>query len=841
MTADAATQNAPQRSSGSPLAVQYVTKRDGTKQPYDPAQINEAVERACDGLDEVSPSEIILDANLQLYEGVTTKEIDQAMVQSARSKIEKEPEYAYAAARILMYVIYKEVFGESVKYGEIHTQYALHFKRNLESLVDSGMVSPKLLEFDLEKIAKAIQPERDRKFKYLGLQTVYDRYLQHINKRRMETPQAFFMRVAMGLAINEDNKEDRAIEFYNVLSQFHAMSSTPTLFNAGTNHAQLSSCFLNIFDDSIDGIFDGLWQEARKSKFSGGLGYDLTTLRARGSYIKGTNGENQGAVFFWKLFNDLLVAVNQGGKRRGAGCGYLETWHADIEDFLSLRRNTGDERVRTHDMNTANWIPDLFIKQVLTDGKWYLFSPNEVPELHDSFGEAFEEKYWDYVKRGERGELRVFKEVNAKDLWKKMLRAIFETGHPWVTFKDPSNVRYSLQHEGVVHSSNLCTEIIEHTKPSQYKDGKKVKVGETAVCNLASVNLRAHLKDDGEMDWDKLGATVKTTMRMLDNVIDINFYPTEEARNSNLKHRFVGLGSMGWQDVFYAQGINYESKEAIALSDKIYEFISYHAIEGSAELADERGAFKTYEGSLWDQGKFPIDTYNEFMKSRAEFGDNIGVEYETMDWKPVREKVKSFGMRNALTMAIAPTATISYIVGCSQSTEPNFSTLFVYSTLSGEFTMVNEYFVNDMKERGLWDSDMVKLIKHVDGDVSQLDDSIIPPELKDKYKTAFALDYKSIINCAAARQKWLDQAASLNLYNTSTSLKHLNDIYIYAFKKGLKTTYYLRNQAASKVEKSTVDGKEIEKIIAGKVAQTDGMNNPVPANPDNDISCVGCQ
>lgn len=815
----------------------FVTKRDGRTEPFVAEKINQAVERACEDFDDVSASEIIIDAQIKLYDGVSTKEIDEALIIAARGKIEKEPDYAYVSARILLATIYKEVFGEDPE-KDLRSQYIRHFKANIDLLIDEDILDPRLKDFDMEKITAAIRPDRDLLFKYLGLQTIYDRYLQHIRKRRMETPQAFFMRVAMGLAINEGvHKEDRAIEFYNVLSQFKALSSTPTLFNSGTTHSQLSSCFLNTFDDSIDGIFDGLWQEARKSKYSGGLGYDLTPLRSRGSFIKGTNGENQGAVFFWKLFNDMLVAVNQGGKRKGAGCAYLETWHGDIEDFLSLRKNTGDDRVRTHDMNTANWIPDLFIQQVLSDGDWYLFSPNEAPELHDSFGEEFERHYWSYVEKGKRGELDVFVERKAKDLWKKMLRALFETGHPWITFKDPSNMRYANQHEGVVHSSNLCTEILEHTKSSTYENGKKTGIGETAVCNLASVNLQQHLKD-GDLDWEKLAATIKTLSRMLDNVIDINFYPTEEAQNSNMRHRFVGMGSMGWQDVFYAMDIPYESDEAVEMSDKIYEFISRHAILGSSELAKERGTYPSYEGSLWSKNVFPIDTYADLMKTRGKEAIVMGDTQESFEWKEVRDHVKAHGMRNALTMAIAPTATISYIAGCSQSTEPNFSVLFVYSTLSGEFTLVNEDFVKDMKKLGRWDNDMVTLIKSVDGDVDLLPDNIVPENLKRKYRTAFKIDQNKIIECGAARQKWIDQGASLNLYNSTTSLKFLNDTYLHAWRTGLKTTYYLRSQSASKVEKSTIDSKDIDRILSEKDKGT--QTGTTLAN-GFEIECVGCQ
>lgn len=825
-----------------------VTKRSGQTEEFVADKINRRAQLACEGyngvfgpLTDVAASEIIMKAQMDIYPGIPTKELDQALINSARGRIQFEPNYSLAAARLTLFTLYEEVMGPS-EADYWFENYGRFFKEKLLFMAENELVNKELLTFDLDRLAKALKPSNDYHIEYLGIQTLYDRYFIHTpNKVRLETPQAFFMRVAMGLSLKEKDREAAAIDFYNKLSSFDVLSSTPTLFNAGTLKSQLSSCYLNTFDDSIDGIFDGLWQEARKSKHAGGLGFDMTPLRSRNSYIKGTNGENQGAVFFWKLYNDLLVAVNQGGKRKGAGCAYLETWHGDFEDFLNLRKNTGDERIRTHDMNTANWIPDLFMKQVLNDGPWYLFSPNEVPTLHETYGETFEKDYWAAVEKGKRGELRVFEERNAKELWKKMLRALFETGHPWITFKDPSNIRYALQHEGVVHSSNLCTEILEHTKASKYVDGIKTEVGETAVCNLASINLSKHV-EDAEINWDKLAATVKTTIRMLDNVIDLNYYPTQEAHKSNMRHRFIGMGSMGWQDLFYMMGINYESPEAVKLSDKIYEFISYHAIQASSELAQERGKFESYEGSTWSKNIFPIDTYRDLMQQRGDHAIVVGEAKETMDWKPVRDQVAKHGMRNALTMAIAPTATISFIASCSQSIEPDFSVLYVYSTLSGEFTVVNQHFVKDMKQLGLWDEDMVSLIKHVDGDLSLLDDDIIPTSIKDKYKNAFRLDQQKLLECGAARQKWIDQGISLNLYNNQTSLKTLNDTYLHAWQLGLKTTYYLRNEAASRIEKATVDTSQIEKIIAAK---KDNLGTPkaeaLNRVDTNNIECVGCQ
>jgi ribonucleoside-diphosphate reductase alpha chain len=797
-----------------------ITKKDGSTDTFDERKMEKAVARACQGLDNVDAAAIVESTSKQLYDGVPTPDIIKSLVIAARGNIEREPEYQYAAARLLLGDIYKETLSHDLT--DLGAVYKTGFKAGLQKLVDADILNPALLTFDLDRLAAALHPERDQAFKYLGLQTVYDRYLLKINGKHIEAPQNFFMRVAMGLSLNETDREARAIEFYNVLSSFRVLSSTPTLFNSGTTHSQMSSCYLNTFDDSIDGIFDGLWQEARKSKFAGGLGMDMTPLRSRGSFIKGTNGENQGAVFFWKLYNDLLVSVNQGGKRKGAGCAYLEPWHADIEDFLSLRKNTGDERMRTHDMNTANWLPDLFMEQVKANGDWYLFSPNEVPELHDTFGETFAKHYWDYVEKGKRGELRVFKALKAKDLWKKMLRGIFETGHPWVTFKDPCNIRYTNQHQGVVHSSNLCTEITLHTKASKYDQGIKTDIGETAVCNLASLNLEQHFNPNtGELDWQLLQASIHTAMRMLDNVINLNFYPTKEAEKSNLLHRPVGLGSMGWQNLFYLSDVHYESADAVTLASKVYEFIAYHAIDASSDLAAERGNYETYQGSTWSQGKMPQDTYRDLCDARKMAYD----VQETLPWDKVRAKVTKQGMRNSNTMAIAPTATISYIAGTSQSIEPNFSVLFVYSTLSGEFTLINEFFVEDMKARNLWSSQMIDVVKHVDGDLSLVPDSLIPADIKAKYTTAFNLDQTKVIDVNAARQVWVDQAISLNLYNNKTSLKFLNDLYMHAYERGLKTTYYLRTVAASKVEKSTVNANILEAIQNGNGLTTDDSVN----------------
>lgn len=807
-----------------------VKKRSGKTEDFNDEKIKICAERTCEGISDVSATELVYNSTIKLYDGVKTIEIDQALIKSARSMIEEEPNYKFVAARLLLSTIYKEVFGEGADSDVLDLQYKKTFILNLKKLVKEGIASKELLKFDLKDLSNYMDVQRDQNFAYLGLQTLYDRYLMHIADKRMETPQGFWMRVAMGLSINEPDKNKSAKRFYDVLSNFDFMSSTPTLFNSGGSFNQLSSCFLNTFEDSINGIFDGVQQEALKNKYAGGLGMDLTNFRATNSYIKGTNGTTQGAVYFWKLYGDMLAAVNQGGKRRGAGCAYLETWHADIEDFIQLRKNTGDERKRTHDMNTANWIPDYFFKCVQDDEPWYLFSPNETPELHELWGKDFEKKYKEYVKLGKKGELRIFKEISAKELWKKMLRSIFETGHPWITFKDPSNIRYSNQHEGTVHSSNLCTEILLHTKPTRYgtEGTRKIKeYGETAVCNLGSLNLNNHLTEDENgnvvIDYDHLEQTISTAMRMLDNVIDINFYPTKEAENSNLAHRPVGMGSMGWHDVFHRMDIQFDSDEAVRLSSDLYEFISWHAINASADLAEERGPYSTYEGSLWSQGIFPMDTYKEVMKSRSIRA--VSRTRGDLDWDKLKEKVASRGMRNSNTMAIAPTATISSIVGCSQSIEPIYSVLFVYSTLSGEFTMINEQFVNDMKKLGIWGHDLINQVKTHDGDLTKID--VIPENYKNKYKSSFQQDQFKMIDCAGSRQRWIDQGLSLNLYNDQTSLKYLNDLYMHAWNTGLKTTYYLRNQAASKVEKSTVTTQD------------------VPAEPENIQACAifdpGCE
>ena len=794
-----------------------VKKRNGRLEEFDVDKINRCAERACTGISEVSASEIILDAQLQLYNKITTSEIDQALILSARDKIYKEPNYSFAAARLLLNCLYKEVFKEGADSDVLELQYKKSFVQNIKTLVKNNRLNKKLLDFDLKKLSEALIIKRDNDFKYLGIKTLFDRYFIKNDGKIMESPQGFWMRVAMGLAINEEDKNKKAIEFYDLMSKFLYTPSTPTLFNSGSVRSQLSSCYLNTFDDSIDGIFDGAWQEARKSKYAGGLGLDVTPFRSTGAHIQGTNGISSGLVPWLKIYNDLLIAVNQGGKRPGAGCAYLEPWHLDFEDFLNLRRNTGDDRLRCHDMNTAAWIPDEFMRRVQNQEDWYFFDPSEMvyedgKTLHDYFGKEFDDRYQDACRAAEAGHIKNFRKTPAKDLWKKMLKVLFETSHPWNTFKDPCNIRYTNQHQGVVHSSNLCTEITLHTKASTYDKGEKIETGETAVCNLGSINLtnhiREHINSKGDstigINWTALSETTDTALRMLDNVVDLNFYPTKESENSNLRHRPVGLGLMGLHDVLHKMNIIIDSKEAIEFSDKLFECYTKNAIFASSKLAKERGSYNTYAESLWDQGCLPIDSYNNLMSYRG----SKNYEEETLgEWEEVRSHIKKYGMRNSNVTAIAPTATIGYINGVEQSIEPNFSTLFVYENKSGNFYIINEHFVKDMKDLNLWSQDTADLIKKVDGDLSLLNGEI-PKNIKDKYKTAFDRDMFALINANAARQKWMDQSISFNLYNQDTSLKYLNDIYMACWESGLKTTYYLRNKAATKVEKSVQQAPE---------------------------------
>jgi ribonucleoside-diphosphate reductase alpha chain len=766
---------------------------------------------ACAGLGkDVSPDPIVAETMRNLYDGVPMEEVYKASILASRTLIEKDPDYTYVTARLLMHTIAKEILGKEVTQDQMAEEYINYFPQFIKKGVDNDLLDEKLLQFDLKQLAAALKPERDLQFDYLGLQTLYDRYFLHVRKTRIEMPQAFFMRVAMGLSLNEINREARAIEFYEILSSFDFMSSTPTLFNSGTLRSQLSSCYLTTVPDDLDGIYESIKENALLSKFAGGLGNDWTRVRAMGSHIKGTNGESQGVVPFLKVVNDTAVAVNQGGKRKGAVCTYLETWHLDIEEFLELRKNTGDDRRRTHDMNTANWIPDLFMRRVMEKGNWTLFSPSDVPDLHDLFGLAFEKAYVAYEQKAARGEIKPSKTVPATDLWRKMLSMLFETGHPWITFKDPCNVRSPQQHVGVVHSSNLCTEITLNTSDT-----------ETAVCNLGSVNLSRHLKDSANgkvIDHEKLKKTITIAMRMLDNVIDINYYAVKKARDSNMRHRPVGLGLMGFQDSLYEMRIPYASQAAVEFADQSMEAICYYAYWASTELAKERGQYATYKGSLWDQGILPLDTLKLLERER---GGYVEVDRSsTLDWDSLRQKIAQDGMRNSNCVAIAPTATISNIIGVDASIEPCFGNLSVKSNLSGEFTVINGYLVRDLKRLGLWDDVMVMDLKHFDGSLRPIDR--VPQDIKALYATAFEVETTWLVEAAARRQKWIDQAQSLNIYMAGASGKKLDDTYKLAWLRGLKTTYYLRTSSATQVEKSTVKAGSHNAVSSG--APSSGMS-----------------
>ncbi|MGB4074428.1 ribonucleoside-diphosphate reductase subunit alpha [Pseudomonas sp.] len=800
-----------------------VTHLDGSVAPLDMGRLNTIVTEACEGLAEVDGELIQKETLKNLYDGVAQSDVSTALVMTARTLVEREPNYSYVTARLLMDNIRAEGLGflgvaTSATHHEMSELYAKALPAYIAKGIEYELLNPVLASFDLEKLGKAINHERDQQFTYLGLQTLYDRYFIHKDGTRFELPQVFFMRVAMGLAIEEKQKEDRAIEFYNLLSSFDYMASTPTLFNAGTLRPQLSSCYLTTVPDDLSGIYNAIHDNAMLSKFAGGLGNDWTPVRALGAYIKGTNGKSQGVVPFLKVVNDTAVAVNQGGKRKGAVCAYLETWHMDIEEFIELRKNTGDDRRRTHDMNTANWIPDLFMKRVFDDGQWTLFSPSEVPDLHDLTGKAFEERYEYYEALTQYGgKIKLFKTIQAKDLWRKMLSMLFETGHPWLTFKDPCNLRSPQQHVGVVHSSNLCTEITLNTNAD-----------EIAVCNLGSVNLPNHIVD-GKLDTAKLEKTIKVAVRMLDNVIDINYYSVPQARNSNFKHRPVGLGIMGFQDALYLQHIPYGSDAAVEFADKSMEAVSYYAIQASCDLADERGAYSTFEGSLWSKGILPLDSQQILIESRGQKYIDVDLT-ESLDWAPVRARVQK-GIRNSNIMAIAPTATIANITGVSQSIEPTYQNLYVKSNLSGEFTVINPYLVRDLKARGLWDSVMINDLKYYDGSVQQIER--IPQELKDLYATAFEVDTKWIVDAASRRQKWIDQAQSLNLYIAGASGKKLDVTYRMAWYRGLKTTYYLRALAATSTEKSTINTGKLNAVSSGG---NDGLSAAPAKAPEVEMS-----
>ena len=807
-----------------------VKTRNGTLKKLDMERLVAVVNEACSGLEHVDGSLITEDTRRNIFDGVNEADVNPALVMSARALIEKEPNYTYVAARLLLDGLRREALSYinqddvEATQAQMAEQYPLYFRKFVETAASLDLLGHELVKYDLDRLGKALKPERDHLFTYLGLQTLYDRYFIHTGEQiRIELPQVFFMRVAMGLAINELDRETKTIEFYELLSSFDFMSSTPTLFNSGTCRPQLSSCYLSTVPDNLDGIFSAIKDDALLSKFAGGLGNDWSRVRSMGAHIKGTNGKSQGVVPFLKVANDTAVAVNQGGKRKGAMCAYLESWHLDIEEFLELRKNTGDDRRRTHDMNTANWIPDLFMQRVSEAGDWTLFSPDDTEDLHDLYGREFNQRYLEYEQMAARGELKLHKTMKALDLWRKMLSMLYETGHPWLTFKDPCNLRSPQQHIGVVHSSNLCTEITLNTSDD-----------EIAVCNLGSVNLAQHVTENG-LDKEKLERTINVAMRMLDNVIDYNYYSVPQARRSNLKHRPVGMGIMGFQDALYKLRLPYASRETIEFADSSMEMVSYYAIKASTDLAEERGTYTSFKGSLWSKGILPIDSIDILEENRDGFLDMD--KSQKLDWTGLRKRVKKTGMRNSNCMAIAPTATISNICAVCQSIEPTYQNLFVKSNLSGEFTVVNPYMVNDLKERGLWDDVMVSDLKYFDGSVQQIDR--IPDNLKMLYSTAFEVDPRWLVECASRRQKWIDQAQSLNLYMSAPDGKKMDNLYKLAWIRGLKTTYYLRSLGATHVEKSTLSGGRENKLAAVERAGSEQLE-PNLCTLD-DAECESCQ
>lgn len=810
-----------------------LVKRDGTREPFNHEKLKSFIQRACFGYDGVvDVEELTRQCEVGAFEGMTTEQVSQLAVMTSRSLVERDPViYSTITSRLFLASLYREVFGR--KYGQrtFAETYRTTFIANLQDAVAEGKLSPKILEFDLDRLAESLALERDGLIPYRGLQTLYDRYFvcSSDGRRRLETPQMFWMRVALGLALNEGKKEDRAIEFYGVLSTLRFVSSTPTLFHSGTPRPQMSSCYITTVDDSLESIFKSIADNAQLSKWSGGIGNDWSRIRGTGALITSTHVESQGVIPFLKIANDTTVAINRSGKRRGATCAYLEVWHYDIEDFIELRRNTGDDRRRTHDMDTAVWVPDLFMKRVMSDQSWMLFSPDETSDLHESYGQDFEDRYLAYEEKAKAGLVKLTKSVRAKDLWRKIISALYETGHPWITFKDPCNVRSPQDHAGVVHSSNLCTEITLNTSSS-----------EIAVCNLGSVNLAVHVRD-GKLDAELLRDTIVTAMRMLDDSIDINYYPVGEARESNLKHRPVGLGIMGWQDALYKMDVRMDSEEAVELSDRIMEMVAYHAILASTQLAAERGAYQSFKGSKWDRGILPLDTL-DILETERQIEIDIPRE-STLDWTHVRQAIKEHGMRNSNCLAIAPTATISNIAGCFPSTEPTYNNLYVKSNMSGEFTVVNEYLVNDLKARGLWTQAMVEELKYRDGDIQQV--SGIPKAVKDKYRTTFEIDPQWLIRQAARRGKWIDQSQALTIFTNTTSGNALSDVYFLAWALGLKTTYYLRTLGASTIEKSTLDitswkHKSEVAALAGTPEKLVPDQAPAACAVDNP-ECESCQ
>lgn len=829
-----------------PIAINVV-RRDGDRAALDMGRIRTLVTEACEGLEDVDADRILTESLSNMYDGISEEDVATSLLITARTLVEEEPNYTFVTARLLL----DQLRTEALEFLDVRSQGQLDYQATHSQMLDTygkafqafihrgielELLAPELERYDLVRLGSSLIPERDLRFNYLGLQTLYDRYFLHSNEVRFELPQIFFMRVAMGLAIQEEEPEERAVEFYELLSSFDFMSSTPTLFNSGTLRSQLSSCFLTTVSDDLDGIYSAIHDNAMLSKWAGGLGNDWTPVRALGAYIKGTNGKSQGVVPFLKVVNDTAVAVNQGGKRKGAVCSYLETWHLDIEEFLELRKNTGDDRRRTHDMNTANWIPDLFMKRVFEDGDWTLFSPNDVSDLHDLHGRAFETRYLNYEALTQTGELELYKRIKAQDLWRKMLSMLYETGHPWITFKDSCNTRSPQQHIGVVHSSNLCTEITLNTSAD-----------EIAVCNLGSINLAQHVTESGHFDTEKLKKTVRTAIRMLDNVIDINYYAVPAARTSNMRHRPVGLGIMGFQDALYRKRIGYASDAAVEFADESMEAISYYAIESSSELAEERGSYTSFEGSLWSQGILPIDSLERLQNERGKEYLDVNLDMR-FDWDDLRTRVKTHGMRNSNVMAIAPTATIANITGVTQSIEPTYQNLFVKSNLSGEFTVVNPHMVHDLKRQGLWDSVMVNDLKYYDGSLQSIDR--IPADLRQLYVTAFEVEPRWLVDAASRRQKWIDQAQSLNLYIANASGKKLDIMYRMAWMRGLKTTYYLRALSATSTEKSTVIGDGALNAVASDISSATGINQGEPMGEPaevpqactiDDPDCEACQ
>ncbi|HXS09362.1 MAG TPA: ribonucleoside-diphosphate reductase subunit alpha [Candidatus Krumholzibacteria bacterium] len=809
-----------------------VVKRSGEVAEFNIGEIEKAITNCCQDLEgEIDVIGVLRDTKLGLYDGIKTSEINQAVIMAIRARIERDPVYSTLAARFLFNDLYKHVLGMDEFAPEFAAAHTAGFATKIQAGVDAGRLDARLLEFDLTRLGSELRPERDRLFTYLGAQVLYDRYfLKNLKQDILETPQYFWMRIAMGLALNESSqREDWALKFYDVISSLHYVPSTPTLFHSGTQHPQMSSCYLTTVKDDLSHILKSIGDNAQLSKWSGGLGNDWTSIRGTGAQIKSTNVGSQGVVPFLKIVDATTAAINRSGKRRGATCVYLECWHYDFEDFLELRKNTGDERRRTHDTNTASWIPDLFMKRVLEDGAWTMLSPDEAPDLHDLYGAAFEKRYLEYEQMVAAGEIRLFRTVRALDLWRRMITMLYETGHPWITFKDPCNVRSPQDHVGVVHSSNLCTEITLNTS-----------VDETAVCNLGSINLGRHI-DDGVLNQERMKYTIKMAVRMLDNVIDLNFYPTVESQHANLRHRPIGLGIMGIQDALYMLNLPFDSEAAVKFSDELQELISYHAILSSSELAKEKGAYQTFKGSKWDRGIFPVDTLALLEKER---GMSTGVDFRShLDWTPVREHVKQHGMRNSNTMAIAPTATIANIAGCVPSIEPIYKNMYVKSNFSGEFTIINRFLVSDLKELGLWDEDMMERVKYHDGSVQKIDD--IPAEVRARYKEVFEIDTIWIVKHAAQRGKWIDQSQSVNIFTTSTSGKQISDSYMAAWKMGLKTTYYLRTLGASSIEKSTLDSKA-KKFGAGSARVAESMEE-VPASQVKsacsimDPTCEACQ